>query len=164
VTLDVRLDATGLEIGTTVRATGSVAVPIAFGFHPYLRLPGVDRRAWEIALPARRYLELDERSIPTGRAKLAPATVLTLGERSFDDGFDALATGARFTARAPARSVTVTLVKGYRAAQVFSPADAQFICFEPMTAPTNALRSGDGLRAVAPGDSFTAVFRIDIDA
>jgi hypothetical protein len=33
-----------------------------------------------------------------------------------------------------------------------------------MTAPTNALRSGDSLRRVAPGDAFTATFRIGVAA
>jgi hypothetical protein len=33
-----------------------------------------------------------------------------------------------------------------------------------MTAPANALRSGDGLRRVAPGRTFTAVFRITVAA
>jgi hypothetical protein len=31
-----------------------------------------------------------------------------------------------------------------------------------MTAPTNALRSGAGLRHVAPGDAFTAAFSIGV--
>jgi hypothetical protein len=31
-----------------------------------------------------------------------------------------------------------------------------------MTAPTNALRSGVGLRRVTPDETFTAVFRIDV--
>ena len=35
-----------------------------------------------------------------------------------------------------------------------------FIAFEPMTAPTNALISEDSLRLVAPGDAFRAKFRI----
>jgi galactose mutarotase-like enzyme len=164
VTLDIRLDPAGLEIATTVRATGSAPVPIAFGFHPYLRLPGVDRREWEITLPERRHLELDHRAIPTGRGTLEPATTFALGGRAFDDGYDDVSDGARFAARAPGRSVAVTLVDGYPAAQLFSPAGAQFICFEPMTAPTNALRSGRGLRVVLPGDAFTAVFRIDVGA
>ena len=56
----------------------------------------------------------------------------------------------------------MTFLSGYPAAQVFSPRGAQFVCFEPMTAPANALRSGDGLRRVAPGAAFTAVFRIDV--
>jgi len=33
-----------------------------------------------------------------------------------------------------------------------------------MTAPTNALRSGDGLRRVLPGRWFTGVFRIAVAA
>jgi galactose mutarotase-like enzyme len=33
--------------------------------------------------------------------------------------------------------------------------------FEPMTAPSNALRTGAGLRRVAPGETFSAVFQID---
>jgi hypothetical protein len=41
---------------------------------------------------------------------------------------------------------------------------ARFVCFEPMTAPTNALRSGDGLRRVLPGRWFTGVFRIAVAA
>jgi galactose mutarotase-like enzyme len=54
-------------------------------------------------------------------------------------------------------------VRGFPVAQVFSPPGAPFVCFEPMTAPTDALRSGMGLRRVAPGDAFTAVFRIAVE-
>jgi hypothetical protein len=32
-----------------------------------------------------------------------------------------------------------------------------------MTAPTNALISGEGLRLANPGDTFSAKFRISID-
>jgi hypothetical protein len=32
-----------------------------------------------------------------------------------------------------------------------------------MTAPTNALISGNGLRLVAPGETFTARFRFKVD-
>jgi aldose 1-epimerase len=45
---------------------------------------------------------------------------------------------------------------------VFSPRGKDFICFESMTAPTNALRSGVGLRRVAPGDTFSATFSISV--
>jgi galactose mutarotase-like enzyme len=43
---------------------------------------------------------------------------------------------------------------------VFAPPGEEVVCFEPMTAPTNALESGDGLREVAPGESFEAVFTV----
>jgi aldose 1-epimerase len=62
------------------------------------------------------------------------------------------------------RRITVTFMLGYPAAQIFSRPRGQFVCFEPMTAPTNALPGGDGLRRVEPGGSFTAVFRIGVTA
>lgn len=162
LSLDATLDPGGLTVATTLRATGDVAVPVAFGFHPYLRLPGADRAAWILDLPARRYLFSDVRGIPTGHHEDEHATRLTLGRRGFDDGFDLIADGAAFAVSGGGRRLAVTFVAGYPAAQVFSPPGAQFVCFEPMTAPANALRSGDGLRRVAPGGTFTAVFRIDV--
>jgi aldose 1-epimerase len=162
--LDAALDATGLTVATTLVATGDVAVPVAFGFHPYLRLPGADRSSWRLELPARRYLFADARSIPTGHYEDEHAARITLGSRAFDDGFSRIAEGAEFGVAGGGRRISVSFVKGYPAAQIFSPPGGQFICFEPMTAPTNALRSGDGLRCVAAGRSFTAVFRIDVTA
>jgi len=54
-------------------------------------------------------------------------------------------------------------VRGYAAAQVFSPPHAAFICFEPMTAPANALvRGGPDLRLMEPGARFTAEFAIRV--
>ena len=139
-------------------------VPVAFGFHPYLRLPGVDRSAWRLDLPARRYLFTDTRGIPTGHHEAEHAAQLRLGTRSFDDGFDRIADGSQFAVSGGGRRMAVTFVAGYPAAQIFSPAGAQFVCFEPMTAPTNVLRSEDGLRFVQPGGGFTAVFRVAVSA
>ena len=160
--LDAALAADGLTIATTLTATGDVPVPVAFGFHPYVRLPGVDRSMWQLELPARRYLFTDVRGIPTGRHEDEHAARLRLGARGFDDGFDGLAEGAEFSVAGGGRRLTVTFVTGYPAAQIFSPPGAQFVCFEPMTSPANALRSGDGLRRVGPGAAFTAVFRISV--
>ena len=162
--LDAMLDPDGLTIATTLTATGDVAVPVAFGFHPYLRLPGADRSTWRLDLPERRYLFTDARAIPTGHYEDEHAGRLTLGGRGFDDGFDRVAAGSEFAVAGGGRRTGVRFVTGYPSAQVFSPPGAQFICFEPMTAPTNALRSGDGLRRVRPGAAFSAVFRIAVTA
>jgi galactose mutarotase-like enzyme len=160
--LDAALDDTGVTIATTLTATGDIPVPVAFGFHPYVRLPGADRSLWQLDLPARRHLFTDRRGIPTGHREHEPATRLRLGSRGFDDGFDHIADGAQFSVAGGGRRITVTFATGYPAAQIFSPPGAQFVCFEPMTAPTNVLRSGDGLRRVPPGAAFTAVFRIGV--
>jgi aldose 1-epimerase len=151
-----------LRITTTIRPTSATAVPIAFGFHPYLRLPGVPRAGWQVTLPPRRHLVLDPRGIPTGAGERQPATRFELHDRGFDDGYDGLASRAICSVSGGGRTIIVELESGYPAAQVFSPRGTDFICFEPMTAPTNALRSGVGLRRVAPGDAFTATFSISV--
>jgi len=108
-------------------------------------------------------LVADARGIPTGDYEDEPAARITLGRRSFDDGFGRIAEGAGFGVAGGGRRLTVSFTTGYPAAQVFAPPGGPFVCFEPMTAPANALRSGDGLRRVAPGLSFTAVLRIAIE-
>jgi aldose 1-epimerase len=39
-----------------------------------------------------------------------------------------------------------------------------YVAFEPMTAPADALRTGDGLREVAPGKAFTAAWTLAVAA
>jgi aldose 1-epimerase len=157
---DARLHDGSLRIDVTVHACGADAVPLAFGFHPYLSPPGSARERWSIELPEMRALALDAQQIPTGPAEAGAraAARFELDARELDDGFDALAEPARFSVLAAGRLIELTFTRGYQCAQVFAPAGKQFICFEPMTAPANALRSGEGLRLLAPGERFTASF------
>jgi aldose 1-epimerase len=155
-----------LEISFTVHACGTDAVPLAFGFHPYLS-PGDQRASWQIELPAMRALTLDAQQIPIAPALESPAQPLPaqrfeLHRREFDDGFDSVDTPAHFNVTGADRRIEVTFLEGYPCAQVFAPASGQFICFEPMTAPANALRSGQGLRLLAPGESFMAKFVVAV--
>jgi galactose mutarotase-like enzyme len=150
-----------LEITLTVDACGTDAVPLAFGFHPYLS-PGGNRASWQIELPPMRSLTLDAQQIPTAPAQVLSAQRFELGGRAFDDGFDELAEPARFSVTGARRQIELTFLQGYPCAQVFAPASGQFICFEPMAAPANALRSGDGLRLLPPGESFVARFTVAV--
>ena len=52
----------------------------------------------------------------------------------------------------------VEFVHGYSAAVVWTEAESDFICFEPLTSPVDALRTGEGLRWAQPGEEYTAVF------
>jgi aldose 1-epimerase len=162
IVLEATLTAAALRLATTVRATGAVAVPIAFGYHPYLRIPRVDRADWRVRMPARRHLELDDLELPTGGGSWERAVEFRLADTSFDDAYDGIEDGAVFAVAGGGREIRVSFDAGFQAAQVFSPRGAPFICFEPMTAPTNALCSGRGLRSVAPGDAFTAAFTIEV--
>jgi galactose mutarotase-like enzyme len=162
ITVEARLAGPALAIRTTVVPTGRGVVPVAFGFHPYLRLPGVRRADWRIGLPAARHLELDARGIPTGAWTPATAEQGPLGARTFDDGYAGLGPGATYTLAGGGRRIAVRLGHGYPAAQVFAPAAEDVVCFEPMTAPANALRSGDGLGWARPGGPYRAAFTIGV--
>jgi aldose 1-epimerase len=161
--LDVALRQRTLTVRTTLTATGEHAVPVSFGFHPYLHLADVAREDWHVELPAMRQLELDARSIPVGSSRPVAAAAGLLETRTFDDGYVDVPDGAEFVAAGGGRRITVRLEQGYPAAQVFAPASDDVICFEPMTAPTNALNSGDRLSHVAPGERYTATFSITVE-
>lgn len=152
-----------LRIETTVIPTTDRPVPLAFGFHPYLTLPGVPREEWQVELPAMRHRPVDERGLPTGEATACPAEAFRLGDRTFDDGYDEVAPGAAFVVSGGGHRLTVTFETGYPAAQIFAPADDAVICFEPMAAPTNALVTGDGLRLAQPGAPSTCAFSIAVE-
>ena len=159
--LAIRLEAGALTVATTVTA-GESEVPLSFGFHPYLAPPGAAREEWWVELPSRTALELDDRGLPTGRATELAAEAFALGGRTYDDLF-AVAPGSRFSVAAGGRRATVELTSSYRYAQVFAPADQPVICFEPMMAPVNALRSHEGLRRVPPGGSANAAFALRVE-
>jgi aldose 1-epimerase len=159
---DARLAAGRLEIEVTVHACGADQVPISFGFHPYLSPPGAAREDWRIELPAMRALALDAQHIPTGLGQAVPAESFRLDGREFDDGFDGVASSVRFGVTAADRQIVMTFLQGYPCAQVFAPAGGQFICFEPMTAPANALRSGERLALLAPGERYVAGFSLAV--
>jgi aldose 1-epimerase len=152
-----------LTLTTTLRATGSQSVPVAFGFHPYLTIPGTPRGRWQVTLGASERLVLDDHMIPTGRREPLAEREFTLGEQSWDDGLAGLdPESPRFSVSDGETTVTVTFEEGFGYAQVYAPPAHDYICFEPMTAPTNALRSGEGLTLVAPGGEYRTRWSVSV--
>jgi aldose 1-epimerase len=149
-----------LTIVTTVRASGEIPVPIAFGYHPYLRLPGVERSAWLVEIPVSERVVLDSEKLPTGELEPADVAAGPLGSRTFDDEF--AAPDGPFVLEGGGRRIEVSFDEGYPYAQVYAPDDDDVIAFEPMTAPTNALLSGQDLKLLQPGDSYEASFSIKV--
>jgi galactose mutarotase-like enzyme len=161
--LEVVLRGAVLAISTTVRAIGDLAVPISFGFHPYLQVPGVPRAQWHVELPVGRRLVLDGRGLPTGASEAVVIEPGHLESRVFDDLFTDLPRPARFVLAGGGRHLTLSFEEGYPFAQVYAPDSDAVICFEPMTAPTNALVTGAALPMVQPGDEYRATFTLAID-
>jgi aldose 1-epimerase len=152
-----------LTIRTTLTPTAAVPVPIAFGYHPYLVVAGAPRAEWEVELPVESRLVVDENQIPTGEVEPPGFRLGALEDRSLDDGYVMHERPRPFSVSAAGRTLGVEFLEGYTHAQVFAPAGKDLICFEPMTAPANALRSHDDLRLAPPGEPFSAAFRITVD-
>jgi aldose 1-epimerase len=88
---------------------------------------------------------------------------------ALDDVFSGLVRGADglavFRIEGKAQSITVECGPQYPVAVVYAPPGRNFICFEPMTAITNALNAAQAgwykhLPSVAPGETWTGVYRI----
>jgi len=163
LTMTATLDAAGLTIETALAATSDIAVPVSFGFHPYLGLPDVPRQDWRVTLPEMRHPALDPKNIPTGASEPFPGMDAALAERDFDDGFALLGDQATLSVAGGGHRISVDLLEGYPFTQVYAPHTQTYLAFEPMTAPANALISGTGLSLVEPGGTFRAAFRIHID-
>ncbi len=158
VEMQIALDG-ALSIAVTVIAKDD-PVPLSFGFHPYFGLSGIERHDWHLQLPAMEKLTLDARGIPTGEREDFASYDAPLGDTAYDDGFALRNTPATLSLSGGGRSVALEIDKGYTFAQVYAPKDQDLVALEPMTAPANALVSGDGLNVVRPGETFAATFRI----
>lgn len=143
VRVEVRLAPARVEVLTVLEATDG-PLPVAHGWHPYF-VPGPEPRdEWELGLPERH---------AAGGAE--PAERAPLAGRAFDDGYVDVA-GTTWTAG----PIGVELGPGYAVAQVFAPLDCDVVSLEPMTAPTDALRTGAGLLVLEPGTRHTAAFAL----
>ncbi|HEU4362479.1 MAG TPA: aldose 1-epimerase [Mycobacterium sp.] len=159
--LEITLADRALTVRTTVTATTGAHVPLCFGFHPYLQLPDVPRAQWQVETPAMRFRPVNAWGIPTGAMAARPAGTEVLAETFLDDGYDEVPPGAVFAVSGGDRRIEVHFDEGYPAAQVFAPGDDDVICFEPMAAPTDALRRG-GYRLARPGEPGVAQFTIRV--
>jgi aldose 1-epimerase len=163
ILIEAELRRSELVIATTVEATGEAAVPISFGYHPYFRLPGLERSDWQIEIPVTELLELDPDMIPTGGREPVSVKAGPLGSKTFDDAYTAPSDSAPLVLEGGGRRIEVALGPGYPYTQVYAPADDDVVALEPMTAPTNALiRGGPELPLASPGESYRAEFSIRV--
>jgi aldose 1-epimerase len=160
-----------LRVSTSVAALTFVPVPVAFGWHPYFRC---DRRVGAaIELPRLSVLELDDRGLPTGASVARGPQRLSLSDQSLDHAVAGLPLGSQMVLSrsgggsrsgpaGPDPSIAVQFDHGYPCGQVFAPDDAPVVSLEPMTAPTDALRSGIGLAVAGSERPYSAAFTIRV--
>jgi aldose 1-epimerase len=137
-----------LEVQTKITNLGSEPMPVAIGFHPYFQLTDSTRDEWKISVGARTHWLLGPDKIPTGateaieRVFASPRSAM-LRPYALDDVFSDLVQDAqgRATISVMGKSQRLDIVFGpnYRAAVIWAPTPAEFICIEPMAGITDAL-------------------------
>ena len=160
----------GLDVTHAIQNLSAANAPVAVGTHPFLKIGDVPTEQLELTVHASTYFEVDARLNPvaehpvdgTGYDLRAPRLV---GELTLDTAFGAVDTvdGASAILRAPdGREVRLLQDRSHPFVQVFTtpifPKDGRLgvaVALEPMTAPPNAFNSGQGLRWLEPGETWT---------
>jgi aldose 1-epimerase len=171
--VEYRLDADGLTTTITAENVGTSVLPYALGQHPYLAAGEGGVEGARLRLEARTRLLADaERRVPVGRAGTAGTPFdfgagPRIGSMRVDDAFADLARDAGGRARvrlerADGGAAELWLDATFPYVQVYTGDDLaparrrHAVAVEPMTAPANALRSGEGLVRLEPGGRHEA--------
>ncbi len=149
--------------------------PFVLGAHPYLRIGDVPTDELTVRITAGTRLVTDDRMIPrgaeavSGRADLRAGVVL--GELDLDVSYTDLTFDggrARQTLSAPdGRTVSLWQEQMCPYLQLFItdkiPGRRRAVALEPMTGPSDAFNSGQGLGWLEPGEAFTMRWGISAD-
>jgi len=172
------LESDGLTVTHGARNLSTARAPYATGSHPYLKVGDAPIAELQLTVPASTYFAVDERLDPTAEVDVVgtPYDVRTphrVGDLAFDTAFGGVkhadvANGrgdvAWLTAPDGSRT-TLWQSTDWGYVQVFTthvmpaldgPPDAVIdaIAIEPMTAPPDALNSGQGLIWIEPGGTW----------
>lgn len=172
VTVDYRIDASGLTVHTTATNIGDQPCPYGAGQHPYLTAATDLIDVCELQLDAGQWLPTDDRGLPTGRAPVAGSSfdfraAREIGGQDIDCPYTDLArdddglawvflTGPDGTAISLWADEAYPFIQLYTAHTQPAPRWRTGLAVEPMTCAPNAFRSGDGLIHLAPGESTSA--------
>ena len=157
-----------LRVTTTIEADGGEDVPISFGWHPYLALPGVGRDDMVLELPGLDRVRLDERGLPMRSATddllLDPRATIggELTGRSFDDLYRIEERACAYRLTGPGVSVDLHCDAEWNFIQVYAPAEGDFACLEPMTGAVAALSDGRDHPVLRSGERFSASFELSV--
>jgi aldose 1-epimerase len=170
IEMTYRLSDGALEVETRLENHAAEPMPVAIGYHPYFQVHDAPRDQWRAHVAARERMLLSKLLIPTGELQPANlADVVSLGGTQLDDVFTNLVRGAdgraEFWVQGERQKISVIYGPKYPVAVVYAPPGRGFICFEPMTAPTNALNLAHqgiykDLQSVPPGGEWRESFWI----
>jgi aldose 1-epimerase len=159
-----RLQPGSLEIETAIENLSNEPMPLSLGYHPYLKLTDSPRDQWVVHIAARDQVVLSPKLIPTGeRHPMSLPTQFPLAGNALDNVFSNL-TGEAFLIEGARERISVRFGPKFKIAVIYAPQGRDFVCIEPMTAPTNAFNSGaPELQSIPAGEIWRESFQISIE-
>ena len=160
------VSAAGLGVEVTATNRGDRPAPFAVGAHPYLTVGESPVDPWTLTLPGRTALEVDDRMIPTGTVEVEGTDLdfragRVLGARNLDTAYGDLERDqdgwAEVRLTGPAGGVALRLDQHHHWVQAFvgPPGRRDAVAIEPMTAPPNALGTGEDVIVLARDETVT---------
>jgi aldose 1-epimerase len=169
------LVADGMQITHTVRNVGTSCAPVAVGAHPFLALGDVPTDTLTLTVSADHHIDVDDRLNPVGVTPVQGTEWdlrrgRLVAKLNLDDAWSGLATdgGSTHWLSAPdGRAVSLWADEQFGYVHVFITRDfprqgemTTAVAIEPMTAPADAFNSGEGLRWIEPGRSWSVSWGI----
>lgn len=173
------LDDGGLVVTTTARNVGAAPAPFGYGAHPYLALGATPVEDAVLHVPADRWVEVDERSLPLGERDVEGTaydfrSARTIGADAIDTAYTQVLRDDddglwRVSVETPDRgTVTLWADGAFPWVQVFTGVahlrkGRPGVAVEPMTCPAEAFNSGESLITLEPGDEWIGTWGIAHD-
>lgn len=171
------LGSMGLTVTTTVKNLDEVAIPFGLGFHPYLAVTSPTIEGATLLVPARSYVAVNDRRLPTGEilpvsgGELDFTSAKSVNGHELDVTFTDLERddfGLATTTVVDRSGGTVDLgvdrnfpyVQVYTGDHLGHGRRRTAIAVEPMTCPPDALRSGKDLVVLEPGQHWAGSWRL----
>lgn len=155
MTIRYRLDADGLSIATTVENTGSSAIPLADGWHPYFTLGGT-ADDWTLHINSGTQLEFDTDLLPTGKtlADTRFQTASSLKGIELDNSFVPNDfTQAACTLASADWRLSLYPDESYPYLQIYIPPERDSIAIENLSGAPDCFNNGLGLLVLEAGGS-----------
>lgn len=171
-----RLVDAGIEVTHTITNRSDAAAPVAIGAHPFFTIGDVEPENLTVTVNVTTHFEADDRQLPTAEVPVDGTGYdlrggVLLRDLSVDDGFGGAilhdGVSEHSVAAPDGRTVTVWGDENFAYWQVFTtdqyPGQSKAVAIEPMTAPTDAFNSGQGLKWLAPGETWEAGWGVRAD-
>jgi aldose 1-epimerase len=177
ISIAYHLGSLGLTVTTTVTNRDGVPLPFGVGFHPYLAVTTPTIEGAQLEIPAKSYVAVDDRQLPTGEILPLVGNQLDFSQRKSLSGHELDVTYTDLI-RDDSGLAVATLQDG-NGGEIDLSVDRNFpyiqvftgdtlekgrrrtsVAIEPMTCPPDALRSGKDVVVLEPGQHWAGSWRL----